>query len=412
MEEKKEQALDRAIELTKRISDYAARTDDQNPTCYHDNTIEEQMIETEKEISALEARNKHRRDNLDKENETRTLEKERIELTRTLRKDYIDSNPTLQVDRKNPRSPRLPSYIEQSIALEVDVRLPLPNQVNNMQDAMLINTTISLLRINVNQDSGSKLNFTYPPSELTNNNQLSFFEQQVINNRNRAHQPLQPMEPVNFVQPNSPQIQYQIRQVDLQEEEDLDKLIFQLQEERDMLQLRFEQEVHDTVFGELDCPSDLNNNEMDKQSQSEDSEEAKDHPSIQGDKEKHMEMDKQNENENAAKIKVSLIKEKQYENHKEMDKQSQSDDSQEFGIARPKKNRGRHNRVKKTKVEQLRKEKNLNNLIEDQTRNLRSGTEQLQSKPEVKKERKQTPINQQFSRTIILRIQHNQRESY
>jgi hypothetical protein len=39
------------------------------------------MVETEKEVSALEARNKHRRDNLDKENETRTLEKERIELT-------------------------------------------------------------------------------------------------------------------------------------------------------------------------------------------------------------------------------------------------------------------------------------------------------------------------------------------
>ncbi|KAA6387881.1 MAG: hypothetical protein EZS28_016597, partial [Streblomastix strix] len=65
------------------------------------------MIQSEKEVPALEARNKHRRDNLDKENETRTLEKERIELTKILRKDYIDSNPTLQVDRTNVRSPRL-----------------------------------------------------------------------------------------------------------------------------------------------------------------------------------------------------------------------------------------------------------------------------------------------------------------
>ncbi|KAA6355094.1 MAG: hypothetical protein EZS28_049380, partial [Streblomastix strix] len=106
------------------------------------------MVETEKEVSALEAQNKHRRDNIDKENEVRTLEKERIELTKTLRKDYKDSNPTLQVDHTNPQSPRLPNYIEQAIALEVDERLPLPNYVNNMQDAMLINTTISPLRIN------------------------------------------------------------------------------------------------------------------------------------------------------------------------------------------------------------------------------------------------------------------------
>ncbi|KAA6374944.1 MAG: hypothetical protein EZS28_029530 [Streblomastix strix] len=369
-----QQVLDRAIALTRRISDYAAQTDDQNPIYYHDNTIQEQIIETGKEVSALEARNKHRRDNLDKENETRTLEKERIELTRTLRKDYIDSNPTLQVDRKNPRSPCLPSYIEQSIALEVDERPPLLNQVNNMQDPMLINTTISPLRINFNQDSSSKINFTYPQPELANNNQLSFFEQQVINNRNRAHQPLQQMEPINPVQHNSPQIQYQIRQVDPQEEEDLDKQILQLREERDILQLRFEQEVHDTVFGDIDCPSDLNNDEMDKQSQSEDSEEAKDPQSIQDEKGKHMEMYKLDGNENVAKVKVSLINEKQYKNHMKMDKQSQSDDSQEFGITSAKKNRGKHKRGKKTKVEQPRKERNLNKMNEDQTRNLRSGT--------------------------------------
>ncbi|KAA6355611.1 MAG: hypothetical protein EZS28_048862, partial [Streblomastix strix] len=175
-----QQALDRAIALTKRISDYAARTDDQNPIYYYDNTVEELMIETEKEVSALDAWNKHRQDNLDKENETRTLEKERIELIITLRKDNIDPNLTLQIDRNNPRSPCLPRYKEKSITLEIDKRLPLPNQVNNMQDAMLINTTISPLRINFNQDSGTKLNFTYPPPELANNNQLSFFEQQVI----------------------------------------------------------------------------------------------------------------------------------------------------------------------------------------------------------------------------------------
>ncbi|KAA6395770.1 MAG: hypothetical protein EZS28_008702 [Streblomastix strix] len=315
-----QQALDRAIALTNRISDYAARTDEQNPIYYHDNTVEEQMVETEKDVSALEAGNKHIRDNLDKENETRTLENERIDLKKTLRKYYIDSNPILYVDRKNPRSPHFPSYIEQSIALEVDERLPLPNQVNNMQDTILINTIISPLQINFNQDSGTKLNFTCPPAELANNNQLSFFEQQVINNSNGAHQPLQPMLPVNHVQPNSPQIQYQIKQVEPQDEEDLDKQVLQLQEEKDSIQLRFDQEVHDTVFVDIDCPSDLNNNEMDKQSQSEDSKVVIYPLSIRGDKEKHMEMDKQNENENAAKVKVSLIKEKLYGNYKEMDK--------------------------------------------------------------------------------------------
>ncbi|KAA6397099.1 MAG: hypothetical protein EZS28_007367 [Streblomastix strix] len=207
-----QQALYRAIVLTNTISDYAAQIQEQNLIYYHDNTIEEQMIETEKVISALEARNKHRRDNLDKENETRTSQKESIEQTRTFKKDYIDCNPTLQVDRANTRSPRLPH----------------------------------------------------------------------------------------------PQIQHQIREVSSQEEDDLDKKILQLQEEIDMIQLRFEQEVHDTLFGELDCPSDLNNNEMDKYCQSEDSEETKDHLSIQGNKDKHMKMDKQNENENASKVKISL----------------------------------------------------------------------------------------------------------
>ncbi|KAA6360124.1 MAG: hypothetical protein EZS28_044348 [Streblomastix strix] len=184
------------------------------------------MIQSEKEISALEAKNKHRRDNLDKENEVRTQEKERIELTKTLRKDYIDSNLTLQVDSTSRQSPCLPNYIQQAIALEVEERLTLPNYVNNMLDAMLINMTISPLRINFNQNSSSKINFTYPPPELANNNQPSFFEQQIINNRNRIQQSLQPT-----TQPKSPQIQYQIRQVDPQEEEDLDKQIRHLQEE-------------------------------------------------------------------------------------------------------------------------------------------------------------------------------------
>ncbi|KAA6402324.1 MAG: hypothetical protein EZS28_002144 [Streblomastix strix] len=88
-----------------------------------------QMIQTEKEESALEVFNKHMRENLDKENEIKTLENEKNEQIRTLRKDYIDSNPTLQIDRANPQSPRLPNYIEQAIALEVDERLPLPNQI-------------------------------------------------------------------------------------------------------------------------------------------------------------------------------------------------------------------------------------------------------------------------------------------
>ncbi|KAA6395841.1 MAG: hypothetical protein EZS28_008641, partial [Streblomastix strix] len=148
-----------------------------------------------------------------------------------------------------------------------------------------------------------------------------------------------------------------------------------------MIQLRIEQEVHDTVFGEIDCPSDLNNNEMYKQSQSEDSEEAKDPPSIQNDKVKHTKIDKQNENENAAIVKVSLIKEKQKENYKETDKQSQSDDSQEFRITQAREKRSRHKRGKKTKVQQPRKEKNLNNMNDDQVINLRSGKWLLQSKP-------------------------------
>ncbi|KAA6361727.1 MAG: hypothetical protein EZS28_042746 [Streblomastix strix] len=200
------------------------------------------------------------------------------------------------------------------------------------------------------------------------------------------------MLPENPIQPNSQQIQYQIREIDPQEEEDLEKQIFQLQEERDMIQLRFDYEVHDTVLRELDCPSDFDNNEMDKQSQSEDSEEAKDHLSIQSNKKKHTKMDKQNgnENENAPKAKMSLMKEKQKKNHKEMDKLSQCDDSQEFGTSRLKKSRARHKRSKKAKVQQPRKELNFNNMNEDQTRNLRSGTMLFQSKPEVMKERKQT----------------------
>ncbi|KAA6368261.1 MAG: hypothetical protein EZS28_036212, partial [Streblomastix strix] len=359
--DKREQALDKAIQLTKRISDYAARTDEQNQIYYHNNTNEEQMIQSEKEVSALEAQNKHRRDNLDKENEVRTLEKERIELTKTLMKDQIDSNPTLQVDRTNPQSPRLPNYIEQTIALEVEERLPLPNYVNNMQDAMLINMIISPLRINFKQDSSSKINFTYPPPELANNNQPQFFEQQIINNRNRIQQSLQLL-----TQPKSPQIQYQIRQVDPQKEVDLNKQIRQLQKERDMMQLRFEQEVHDTIFGNLDCPSDLNNSEMDKQSQRQNSEEAKDPQSIQDETGKHIKMDKQHENKKSVNAEVSLTKEKL-----------------------PKKKRIRHKRGKKTKVLQPRKENNLNN--EDQTRNLRSGTKLFLQKPEVKKERKKTP---------------------
>ncbi|KAA6360101.1 MAG: hypothetical protein EZS28_044372 [Streblomastix strix] len=184
----------------------------------------------------------------------------------------MDSNLALQVNRANPQSPHIPIYIEQAIALEVDERLPLPNYVNNMQDTILINTIISPLRINFNQDSSSKINFTYPPPALANNNQLLFFEQQAIDERNRIHQP--PMLLINSIQPQSPQKQNQIREVDPQEEEDLDKQILILQEEREMIQLKFEQEVHDTVFGELNYLSDLKVNEMEKQNQSENSEES------------------------------------------------------------------------------------------------------------------------------------------
>ncbi|KAA6308817.1 MAG: hypothetical protein EZS28_056620, partial [Streblomastix strix] len=59
-----ELALDRAILFTNKISDYATRTEEQIPTYFHDNTIEEWIMQTEKEVSALEAQNKLRRDNL------------------------------------------------------------------------------------------------------------------------------------------------------------------------------------------------------------------------------------------------------------------------------------------------------------------------------------------------------------
>ncbi|KAA6387108.1 MAG: hypothetical protein EZS28_017361, partial [Streblomastix strix] len=343
-----QQILNRTIILKIRISDYACRTEEQNSIYYHDKTIEEKIIQTKKEISALVSENKHRRYYLVKENEIRTLKNERIDLIRTLRNDQIDSNPTIQLDRLNPQSPRLPNYIEQAIALEVDERLPLPNY---------------------KQD---------PPTVITPNT----VEIAGVRIKRRTNQPSSTVVPENPIQSNSPQVQYQIIEVDPLEEEDLDKQILQLQEERDMIQMKFELEVHDTIFGEFDCLSDLNNNELNKQSQSEDSEEAKDPLSIQGDKKKHTTMDQQNENENSAKAKVSLIKKKQKKIHKEMDQQSQSDDFQQVGTTRVKKKRGRHKRVKKIKVLQPRKEKKLNNMNEDQTRNLRSGTKLLQSKPE------------------------------
>ncbi|KAA6363054.1 MAG: hypothetical protein EZS28_041419, partial [Streblomastix strix] len=333
------------------------------------------MIQTEKEESALEAQNKHRRDNLDKENQKKNFGK----------------GENRAAEKFKEGLHRLESYnVKQSIALEVDERLPLPNYVNNMQDAMLINTTISPLRLNFSQDSSSKINFTYPPPDLANNNQLSFFEYHVRNDTNKIQLPLTPqIFPENLIQPNSPQMQFQTIEVDFQKDEDLDKQIRQLQEERYLLRLKFEFEVHDIVFGDIYYPSDLNINEVDKQSQSENSEETKDPQSKQDENGKHIMMDKQYENENAAKAKVSLMKEKQQE--KEMDKQSQSDDSQETGTTRPRMKRARHKRDKKTKVLQPRKEKNLNNLNEDQTRNLRSGTKIFLQKPEVKKERKYTP---------------------
>ncbi|KAA6378251.1 MAG: hypothetical protein EZS28_026219 [Streblomastix strix] len=316
---------------------------------------------------------KHRRDNLDKENEIRTSEKERIELTRTLRKDYKDSNSTQQVDRSNPQNPRFPDYMEQQIALEIGDPLPQPIYLFNIKDAMLINTIISPLRINFKQDSSSNLNITYPPAALANNNQLSFFEQQVINNMNMIQQHLQPPTlNENTIQLNCSQMQYQIREVDHQEEEDLEKQIYFLQDERDLLQLRFEQDLHDTVFGDVNCSSDLNNKDMDKLSQKENAKQAKDPISKLNEKMKQTKMDIQNMNENSAKAKVPQIKGKKKKNHKKMDKQSQSDDFLEVGTTRVKKKRGRHKKGKNS-------------------RNLKSGIVLFQSKPKVMKERKQTP---------------------
>ncbi|KAA6388772.1 MAG: hypothetical protein EZS28_015703 [Streblomastix strix] len=182
-----------------------------------------------------------------------------------------------------------------------------------------------------------------------------------------------------------------LQKINPQEEEDLDKQIHQLQEERDTKQLVYEQDAYDIVFGDIDCPADLNNNEMDKQSQSENSEEAKDHLSKQDGKMKHTKTDNQNQNENSAKAQVLLTKQKQKENYKEMDNQSQSDDFKKFEIIQVKKKRGRHKKGKKINAQQPRKERNHNYMIEVQTRNFISGTGLLQSKPEVKKERKSIP---------------------
>ncbi|KAA6367885.1 MAG: hypothetical protein EZS28_036586 [Streblomastix strix] len=86
--------------------------------------------------------NRHRRENLDKEKEIGTLEKERIDLFRSLRKDYIDLNTIVQVDRANPQSPCFPYQIELSNALELDDRLPLRNYENKKMDAIKIKITI------------------------------------------------------------------------------------------------------------------------------------------------------------------------------------------------------------------------------------------------------------------------------
>ncbi|KAA6399827.1 MAG: hypothetical protein EZS28_004645 [Streblomastix strix] len=341
-------------------------------------------------------------DNLDKENEVRTLEKKRIEQTRNLRKDQIDSNPTTQVDRTNPQSPHLLNFIEQAIALEVDEREPLPNYTNDMQDAILINTTISSLRINFNQDFSSKINFTYPPPDLANNNQPSFFEQQIINDKNRIHQHQQPpMQPENRIQPQSPQKLYQIREVDPYEEDDLDKQIRQLQEERDMMQLRFEQEVHETIFGDLVCPSDLDDNEMNKQSQSENSEEAKDSQSVQDEKGNIQRWI------NNIKTRIQL-KPRSYQRKRSYKKSIRKwtikvkvMTPRRLKLLKLRKNRGRHKRGKKAKVQQLRIEMNTNNMNENQNRNFGSGTRLLHSKPEVKKEMKPIP-----NRSKVLQDNH------
>ncbi|KAA6365567.1 MAG: hypothetical protein EZS28_038906 [Streblomastix strix] len=300
----------------------------------------------------------------------------------------MDSNLTLQVNRANPQSPHIPIYIELAIALEIDERLPLPNYADKMRDVILINTIISPLRINFNKDSSLKLNFTYPPPASANNNQLQFFEQQAIDERNRIHQPSILLK--NPIQPKSPQILYQIREVEPQEAENLDKQILKLQEERDMMQLRFKQEVHDTVFGNLDCPSDLSNNEMGKQSQSENSEEAKNSLSIQDDKEMCTKKDKQNENENAEKAKILLIKEKQKENHKEMDKKAKMMITQSLELLELRIREEDIREIKNKGIIATEREKSQN-INDDQTRNYRSRILLFQSKPEVMKKKKQTP---------------------
>ncbi|KAA6397809.1 MAG: hypothetical protein EZS28_006656 [Streblomastix strix] len=132
------------------------------------------------------------------------------------------------------------------------------------------------------------------------------------------------MLPENPIQTNSQQIYYQIKEVTPQDEEDLDKQILKQQEEKDLIQIRFELEVHDTVFGDIYCPSGFNINVINKQSQSEDSEEAKDPLSKKDDKEKYIKIDQLIQNDNQAKAKDPLTKEMQKETHKETNKQSQS----------------------------------------------------------------------------------------
>ncbi|KAA6356582.1 MAG: hypothetical protein EZS28_047891 [Streblomastix strix] len=93
------------LERTKRFSnsntDYAAQMKQQNPVNYHDNTVEKQILEAEKNIFAPEAQNMLRTESLIKLNQNKTLEGKITTLQKTLKRDFIKSNPLLQVDHTN-----------------------------------------------------------------------------------------------------------------------------------------------------------------------------------------------------------------------------------------------------------------------------------------------------------------------
>ncbi|KAA6364920.1 MAG: hypothetical protein EZS28_039553 [Streblomastix strix] len=78
----------------------------------------------------------------------------------------------------------------------------------------------------------------------------------------------------------------------------------------DMQQLNQGKDVQDIVFGDMDCLLEVNNKEINKQIQCEDSKEVKDHLTKQEDKETLTKMDKQNHSEYFTEVDTPPVKQK------------------------------------------------------------------------------------------------------